>query len=230
MTRTSAFVAAVAFALAALALAACGGSTDDLSLLTGTSSSPTVGASASATASPSPTVTATVTVTPSPSPSPSGSATDAGGGSPGGVTADELSAYLDDVRPSYDEIIAAEADMVDVIVAVEENRISLGQGARRLDRLGLRLDPPVTQLAVTTVPSALAEAHRAWLDSISFEARAFARLAELMADGTYQRGAVDSEYQSQMNDASAKWQMWERAVTSQSERLGVPVPWSWPGE
>ena len=81
-----------------------------------------------------------------------------------------------------------------------------------------------------TVSAALEEAHTAWLDGIRFEAQAFARLVELMRDGTYQRGAVDAQYKSLMHKSSVKWSDWQEVVQSYADDLGVRVPWKWPNE
>ena len=196
MTRAGAVLltAVLVLALTALAVvtAACGGDSDGgLSVLDGASQSASPSASATTPlASPTPTMSATATETPDDDLG----GDDSGGGPTGEVTAEEFAAYLEQVRPSYEEITGVEARMINVIAMVEENQISPGQGATRLERLGWKLDPPVTELAAMEVPIALDDAHIAWLDGISFEAQAFARLVELMGSGTYQRGSVDPEY------------------------------------
>jgi len=155
---------------------------------------------------------------------------DSGGGPIGEITAEEFAAYLEQVRPWYEEITAVEARMINVIALVEENQISPGQGATRLERLGWKLDPPVTELAAMEVPIALDDAHIAWLDGISFEAQAFARLVELMGSGTYQRGSVDPEYEQLFQQASDKWDEWRQTIQSYEASTGVEAPWMWYGE
>jgi hypothetical protein len=232
MTKTGAVLLTAALVLAIMALAvvaaACGGDSDGgLSVLNGASpsASPSAG-STTPSASPTPTESATPTETPTDD---SGDTGDTGTAE-GDVTADEFATYLDEVRPWYDEITAVEARMINVIALVEENQISPGQGATRLERLGWKLDPPVTELAAMSVPPALDEAHTAWLDGISFEARAFARLVELMGSGTYQRGSVDPEYDQLFQQASDKWDEWRQAVQSYESSTGVEAPWMWYGE
>jgi hypothetical protein len=212
------------------ATAACGDdSSGGLSVLEGATPMPT------STSSPSPSVmpsasTASPVMT-SPTTSPSATATDGGGNATAGdLSSDEFAAYVDDVAPHYDEITTVEAAMVDVIAKVEEDQISPGQGGRRLERLGWKLDPPVTELAAMYVPAALEDAHTAWLDGISFEAQGFARLSELMASGTYQRGAVDPKYDALMTKASDKWTEWQNVVEPYEAELGIQVPWTWPNE
>jgi len=226
MTKAVAvLLAGVLLSLVATA-AACGGdSSGGLTVLGGATASmtPSVSPSATATASASPSAMATT--------SPSSSPTDTGGGdSAGGVSADEFSAYVEEVQPWYEQIIATEAAMIDVIARVEENSISPGQGGRRIERLGWKLDPPVVELASMTVPDALHDAHTAWLDGISFEARAFARISELMANGRYQRGVVDPQYDALFSKASDKWAVWSDAVQGYESELGVEAPWVWPDE
>jgi hypothetical protein len=228
MTRGLAvLLAGVLVSLVAVA-AACGGdSSGGLTALNGATAAPTPSASpsASVSASASPVESATT------SPSASSSPTSAGGaGTTGDMSSDEFSAYLNDVKPWYDQIIATEADIIDVIALVEENSISPGQGGRRIERLGWKLDPPVEELAYLTPPAALDSAHHAWLDGISYEAQAFARISELMAKGTYQRGVVDSQYDALFRKASAKWTEWSDAVKGYETEFGVDAPWVWPDE
>ena len=210
MTKAAAVLLAGVLMSLVATVAACGGdSSGGLTALGGASASP----SAMATTSPSSPPTAA-----------------GGGGSSGGLTADEFSAYVEEVKPWYDQIIAVEAAMIDVIARVEENTISPGQGARRIERLGWKLDPPVVELASMTPPAALESAHTAWLDGISFEAQAFARINELMANGTYQRGAVDLQYEALFQKASDSWDVWRIAVQKYEKELGVEAPWVWAGE
>jgi hypothetical protein len=214
--------------LAALASACGGGSSDDLSILSGGSASPTPSASLSLTTTPSasPSASPTVTVTTTPTSTPSTTPT----GGTGGMTADEFSTYLDDVQPSYEQIAAAETAILNAIQKVDSGQISYGQGARRIDTLGMRLDPPVTQLAVTTVPAALEKAHAAWLDGIYYDAQAYVRIGELMADGTYQRTTVDPQVEALFKKADANIGLWRGDVASFETELGVSAPWTWPAD
>lgn len=201
---------------------ACGGSSGDLSVLDG--SSPPVAESTAASASPTISATPTETVTPTPTDD-AGSDTTAGA-----VSADEFAAYVEGVKPWYDEITSVEAAIINAIAEVEEMQISPGQGGRRIERLGWKLDPPVVELASMDVPPALEAAHTAWLDGISFEAQAFALLYEQMKSGTYQRGSSDPEYEQLFEQASAKWDEWRLAVQQYEQETGVDVPWLWAGE
>jgi len=226
MTKVVAvLLAGVLLSLVATA-AACGGdSSGGLAVLGG--------ATASTAPSPSPSATTTAGASPSAmaTTSPSSSPTDAAGGdSAGDLSADEFSAYAEEVQPWYDQIIGVEAAVIDVIARVEENVISPGQGGRRIERLGWKLDPPVVELASMAPPDALDDAHIAWLDGISFEARAFARVSELMANGTYQRGAADPQYDALFRKASDKWAVWSDAIKGYESELGVEAPWVWPEE
>lgn len=230
MTKAATVLLVVVLAVVLMALAvgvaACGGDSDGgLSVLNGDSPSPTPSATPT-TPSASPTPTETIM----PTETPTDTTGDGDDGPVGEITADEFSTYLETVRPWYDEIIAVEARMINVIALVEENQISPGQGATRLERLGWKLDPPVTELAAMEVPIALDDAHIAWLDGISAEAQAFARLVELMGSGTYQRGAVDPEYDDLMQQASDKWDEWRQTVQSYEASTGVEAPWMWYGE
>lgn len=229
MTKAVAVVLAGVLVSLVATAAACGGdSSGGLTVLGGATASPSPSVSPSA--SMSATASATPSATTTTSPSPPSSPTDAGGGSTGDLSADEFSAYLDGVQPWYEQIIADEAAIIDVIARVEENTISPGQGGRRIERLGWKLDPPVEELASMDVPAALEEAHTAWLDGISFEARAFARLSELMAKGTYQRGVVDPTYDALFRKANDKWTAWSDVVKGYETQLGVEAPWTWPDE
>ena len=112
----------------------------------------------------------------SPSESPSSAVTTSGD-----LTADEFTEYADAVQPWYDEIVAIEGDISSVLIAVDSNEISQGQAARRLERLGYKYDPRSSSWPRSTSLQASSEAHRAWLDGITFEAlavRAQRRVAE----------------------------------------------------
>jgi hypothetical protein len=226
MTNAVAVLLAGALLSLVATAAACGGdSSGGLTVLGGAAASTTPSVSPSATTAASASPSATTPTSPSSSP------TDAGGdGSAGDLSADEFSAYLDGVKPWYQKIVAVEADIIDVIAQVEENTLSPGRGGRRIERLGWKLDPPVVELASMDVPAALDDAHTAWLDGISFEARAFARISELMANGRYQRGVADPQYDALFSKASDKWAVWSDAVKGYESELGVEAPWTWPDE
>jgi hypothetical protein len=220
MSRRTA--AAIVVLAVAVGLAACSGDSTSGGIDTGGGATATP-----VTSSPSPSVSPSVSDSPSASSSPSESPSSAATTS-GDLTADEFTEYADAVQPWYDEIVAIEGDISSVLIAVDSNEISQGQAARRLERLGYKYDPPVVELASINEPAALSEAHRAWLDGITFEALAVARNVELLRAGRYQRGATDPQVETNYQKASDKWTEWRETLQAYEQELGLQVPWGWP--
>jgi hypothetical protein len=242
--RAPATAAAVLLAAGLVVLAACGGSSDDLTLLGAGSPSPGLSASGGSASSgpggvsPSPSATGptpsasapspSVSVTgPSPSPSltgpsPSPSPTSA---------ADELAVYLAAVKPIRNRFhrLAVSVNKVIWTDTPDYADASWPPAGRKVSRMIAPIDQIRVDWDLVTAPATLVKAHAAYLrcmrqyqlayDKVAF---CFKNKADWSADTANGR-----RFTALWNSAERSFDVFKHEVMVQTRTLHVKLPWKW---
>jgi hypothetical protein len=209
------------------AVAACGGDGGDgLTVLGGspTASSAVSPAPSSTSASPAASPGGTPSATPSPVLSGSGGDPFAGGE----LTADQLAAYLAEVKPVYKEAMRVEdiaGDMLVEVSAVPDD--SWDTAAARTNGYAEQIGMQHDLWVAVTPPAGLEQAHDAAAQSFATEAEMLALLATQLTSRTWNvvKGTKD------VNRLAAKTfklrDSYEADLKAMAADLGVRVPWKW---
>jgi len=183
-------------------------------------SSPSASPSPTLSPSPTPTVTSTPTIT--------GSPTDDPFGDDGEMSAEELDAYLGEVRPIYKELMRIERISGGMLVEVPTVAgPSWDVAARRTEGYADEIGVQLRLFREIVFPADLQKAHDAMAESLQKEVEMLDLLATQLRDRTWDpvKGTKDVNRLSrefiQLRD------QYRAELEAASADLGVPIPWKW---